>query len=104
MGLAGQTGPMSDRGTRRDFLKAATVSLGSAMLLPAAGKTSQANDATIDRVQRMLAAPLEGNALALLKRAAASREGVAAARWRYKLPENSEPCTFFTPTRHAGKR
>ncbi|HWP31290.1 MAG TPA: hypothetical protein VNK96_06170 [Fimbriimonadales bacterium] len=88
--------------SRRQFAKElGAVSLGAVFL----GKTSlqqgqkepESLEADVARLEAKLAEPLSKEARKLTKDALQSNFRAYAARWRFKLPENSEPCTIFVP-------
>lgn len=90
---------MDGHGSRRDFLKASALSITALSGYTAKGLQAQADSSSIDRIQKMLASPVEGESLEIMKRTIRGNEAAAAGRMRFRLPENSEPCTAFHPTK-----
>jgi len=54
-------------------------------------------ESELARLEAKLAEPLSEEAWKLTKEALQSNLRAYASRWRFKLPENSEPCTIFVP-------
>jgi len=94
---------MSDQGSRRDFLKLSASGLAGIATRPLGAQQAPADAATLDRIQKLLATPVDGETLEIMKRTVRGNEAAAAGRTRFKLPENSEPCTVYRPVK-PGKR
>lgn len=94
---------MAGKGSRRDFLKASAVGMAVLTGGKARGHQSQDPASTIDRIQKLLASPLDGEPLEIMKRTVRGNESAATARLRTKLTENSEPCTVYRPVRPGKK-
>lgn len=60
-------------------------------------KEPESLEADVVRLEAKLAEPLSDEARKLAKDALQSNLRAYTARWRFKLPENSEPCTIFVP-------
>lgn len=94
---------MDDKLSRRQFASraaaaAAGLALGKIATPQDAAKPVVVSDQDAATIEAGLSAPLSDEAKSILKSTLkANREGVEA-RMKFKLPENSEPCTVYMPT------
>lgn len=80
--------------SRREFAKLA----GSAALLPSIAfiQSKTQPEQEPKEVESKLAQPFSDEARKIARKSLADVKRTAADRWKFKLPENSEPCTTFT--------
>ena len=87
---------MASKTSRREILALGAV----ALVATASGQEPKKEEPPIDtsEVERELAKPLDDRAKKLLKAAVKNSRTASAERLKFKLPENSEPCTMYVPT------
>lgn len=93
--------------SRRQFASRAAVAATGLTLgkfaIPQDAKPIEVTDQEAGVIESGLGAPLSDEAKSILKSTLKSNRDGIAARMKFKLPENSEPCTVYVPTNEGQK-
>jgi hypothetical protein len=84
--------------SRREILKAGVAgatALAAGTALPQEKKEAPPDTSAIEK---QLAKPLSDKAKKLLEASVKNSQNASKERLKFKLPENSEPCTIYVPT------
>ncbi len=86
--------------SRRKLLQGVVLIAGAGLVRPGLAQTPAAPGETPFEVEKSLKVKLTDDARKLLKGALDGNQQATAARLKYPLPENSEPCFAYIPTPH----
>ncbi|HSI72503.1 MAG TPA: hypothetical protein VK934_04950 [Fimbriimonas sp.] len=83
--------------SRREILKAGIVSAASVASGTALSQERTAAPPDTSVIEKQLAKPLSEHAKKLLEASVRNSQNSSKERLKFKLPENSEPCTTYVP-------